>query len=38
MAENVWHAREVAVELLRQMCDYTLHLDQYEPVLGSLLI
>jgi len=28
---------EVAVELLRQMCDYTLHLDQYEQVLGSLL-
>jgi hypothetical protein len=31
-------AGEVAVELLRQMCDYTLRLDQYEQVLGSLLI
>jgi hypothetical protein len=27
---------EVAVVLLRQMCDYTLHLDQYEPVLEAL--
>jgi hypothetical protein len=31
-------ADEGAVELLRQMCDYTLQLDQYEQVLGSLLI
>lgn len=31
-------AGEAAVELLRQMCDYTLHLDNYEQVLGSLLI
>jgi hypothetical protein len=30
-------AGETAIELLRQMCDYTLHLDQYEQVLGSLL-
>jgi hypothetical protein len=29
---------ETAVELLRQMCDYTLHLDHYEQLLGSLLI
>ena len=26
----------VAVEWLRQMCDYTLHLDQYEPLLAPL--
>jgi hypothetical protein len=25
-----------AVELLRQMCDYTLHVDEYEPILESL--
>ena len=25
-----------AVELLRQMCDYTLYLDEYEPLLASL--
>ncbi len=31
-------AEETAVELLRQMCDYTLHLDHYEQLLGSLLI
>jgi len=29
---------ETAVTLLRQMCDYTLQLDKYEHVLGSLLI
>ena len=29
-------AKAVAVELLRQMCDYTLHLDGYESALESL--
>ncbi|SRR6266542_1977763 len=29
-------AELAAVEMLRQMCDYTLHLDGYEPVLDSL--
>jgi hypothetical protein len=29
-------AREAASALLTQMCDYTLHLDAYEPLLASL--
>jgi hypothetical protein len=29
-------ATALAVELLRQMCDYTLHVQNYEPLLASL--
>lgn len=36
--ESGTSAEETSVTLLRQMCDYTLRLDQYEQVLGSLLI
>jgi hypothetical protein len=29
-------AGAVSAELLRQMCDYTLHVDKYEPLLAEL--
>jgi hypothetical protein len=28
---------KTSIELLRQMCDYTLHVDEYEPILESLI-